>query len=404
MREHLAIVGGGQAAAQAAASARQSGFAGRITIVAEEPSLPYQRPPLSKKFLAGELDRHHLLLKPEEFYRTREIDVLVGVRADSVDLAARSLALANGDRLDFSHLLLATGSEPRPLALPGVELGGIHYLRTQADVDALRPAFRAGQRLLVVGAGYIGLEVAAVAVGLGLSVTVLEAMDRAMARTVCSEVSDFYAERHRQAGVELRFGARLSRFVGDTAVRAAQTEGGRIECDLVLIGTGIRPRTGLAESAGLAIDNGIAVDACGRSSAAQVFAAGDCTSHPHPWVGQRVRLESVQNAIEQGKAAAAAVCGREEPFSAVPWFWSDQYDLKLQIAGLSLGYDATVLRGRPDDGSFAVYYLRDDRVIAVDAINDPRGYMTARKRLVEKPRWSKAAIADLSADLATLAG
>jgi 3-phenylpropionate/trans-cinnamate dioxygenase ferredoxin reductase subunit len=404
MRDHLAIVGGGQAAAQAAASARQSGFAGRITIVAEEASLPYQRPPLSKKFLAGELDRHHLLLKPEEFYRTREIEVLIGTRANALDLAARSLELANGDKLGFSQLLLATGSEPRALALPGVELGGIHYLRTQADVDALRPAFRPGQRLLVVGAGYIGLEVAAVAVGLGLAVTVLEAMDRAMARAVCSEVSDFYAERHRQAGVDLRFGARLARFVGDTAVRAAVTETGRIECDLVLIGTGIRPRTDLAERAGLAIDNGIAVDACGRSSAPGVYAAGDCTSHPHPWVGQRVRLESVQNAIEQGKAAAAAIAGREEPFDAVPWFWSDQYDLKLQIAGLSLGYDETVLRGRPDDGSFAVYYLKAGRVIAVDAINDPRGYMMARKRLAEKPRWPKAAIADLSSDLATLPG
>jgi len=404
MREHLAIVGGGQAAAQAAASLRQSGFSGRITIVAEESSLPYQRPPLSKKFLAGDLDRHHLLLKPEEFYRTREIDVLLGTRAESIDLPARSLALANGDTLGFSQLLLATGSEPKPLALPGVELGGIHYLRTQADVDAIRPAFRAGQRLLVVGAGYIGLEVAAVAVGLGLAVTVLEAMDRAMARSVCSEVSDFYAERHRQAGVDLRFGAHLTGFVGDTAVRAAVTDAGRIDCDLVLIGTGIRPRTRLAEAAGLVIDNGIAVDPGGRTSAPFVFAAGDCTSHPHPWVGQRVRLESVQNAIEQGKAAAAAIAGRDEPFNAVPWFWSDQYDLKLQIAGLSLGYDATVLRGRPDDGSFAVYYLREGRVIAVDAINDPRGYMTARKRLVEKPRWSKAAIADLSADLATLPG
>jgi 3-phenylpropionate/trans-cinnamate dioxygenase ferredoxin reductase subunit len=404
MHEHLAIVGGGQAAAQAAASARQSGFAGRMTIVADELSLPYQRPPLSKKFLAGELDRHHLLLKPEEFYRTREIEVLVGTRADSIDLAARTLKLSNGAALGFSHLLLATGSEPRRLALAGVELAGIHYLRTLADVETIRPALRPGQRLLVIGAGYIGLEVAAVARGLGISVTVIEAMDRAMARGVCADVSHFYADRHRRAGVELHFGVRLQGFVGDTAVRAALTDTGRIDCDLVLIGAGILPRTDLALRAGLAIDNGIAVDACGRASAPGVFAAGDCTSHPHPWVGQRIRLESVQNAIEQGKAAAAAVCGRDEPFDAVPWFWSDQYDLKLQIAGLSLGYDSTVMRGRPDDGSFAVYYLKADRVIAVDAINDPRGYMTARKRLVEKPRWPKAAIADLSCDLAALAG
>lgn len=403
MREQLAIIGGGQAAAQTVQSLRQSGYDGRISLIGEEASLPYQRPPLSKKFLAGELDAERLLLKPEDFYRTREVELLTGTRVGHVDLVAQTLTLASGDRLGFSALLFATGGKPRRLDVPGVGLDGIHYLRTIADVLSLRSALRPGARLVIVGAGYIGLEVAAVAVGLGLEVTVVEAADRVMARTVCPEISAFYAERHRHAGVDLRTEAKLLRFDGTTAVEGVVfANGDRIDCDLVLIGIGIEPRTDLARQAGLAIDNGIAVDSCARTAVAGVYAAGDCSSHPHPFAGSRIRLESVQNAIEQGKAAAAAITGRDEPFTAVPWFWSDQYELKLQIAGLSQGYDQTVVRGRSDDGSFSVFYLRAGEVIAVDAVNDPRDFMLARKRLAERPRWSPAAIADRGTDLATL--
>lgn len=405
MRDHLVIAGGGQAAAQAIQSARQSGFDGRISLVADEPSLPYQRPPLSKKYLAGEMERDRLLLKPESFYASREIELCLGERVAALDIGGRSLSTSKGAELDWTHLLIATGSTPRRLDLPGSDLDGIHTLRTLADVDAIRPAFSSGKRLVIVGAGYIGLEVAAVAVSAGLEVTVLESQDRVMARTVCREISDFYAARHRDAGVDLRLGTALAAFRGDGAVSAVElADGERLPAELVIIGIGIEPNTALAEAAGLTLDNGIAVDACCRTGADGVFAAGDCTSHEHPWAGQRVRLESVQNAIEQGKAAAAAIVGEDKPFDAVPWFWSDQYDLKLQIAGLSLGYDETVVRGRPDDGSFSVFYLAEGRVIAVDAINDPRGFILARQRLTDKPRWPVEAIADPDSDLAALPG
>ena len=403
MQEHLVIAGGGQAAAQAAQSARQAGFAGRISLFAEEASLPYQRPPLSKKFLAGEMEPSRLLLKPGEFYSKREIDVVTGTEVSGFDPAKRKVTLGNGDEIAYSHLVLATGSEPLRLAVPGVGLEGVHYLRRIGDVEAIRQEFAAGSRLVIVGAGYIGLEVAAVASRAGLDVTVLETADRVMARTACPEVSAFYAAAHRAAGVDLRLGSKLAAFHGDGRVRAVETSAGeRFDCDLAIIGIGIRPRVELAERAGLELADGIAVDACGRTGAPGVFAAGDCSSHLHPWVGRRVRLESVQNALEQGKAAGLTIAGQEQAFDAVPWFWSDQYELKLQIAGLSEGYDETVVRGSIEQGSFSVYYLAAGRVIAVDAVNDPRGFITARQRLPGKPRWPAAAIADPDTELAPL--
>jgi 3-phenylpropionate/trans-cinnamate dioxygenase ferredoxin reductase component len=403
MREHLLIVGGGQAAAQAAQSARQSGFDGAITLLSEEESPPYQRPPLSKKFLAGEIEADRLLLKPADFYRTREIDLELGTRVASLDPAARRLRLDSGAERDYTKLILATGAEPRRVELPGSGLAGIHYLRTVADVTMIRREFASGKRLVIVGAGYIGLEVAAVARKAGLAVTVLEADERVMARAVCPEVSAFYADLHRRHGVEIRLGARLTAFHGDTAVRAAETaDGERYACDLVIVGIGIVPRIRLAEEAGLTIDNGIAVDELCRTEAPEIFAAGDCASYPHPWAGRRVRLESVQNAFEQGKTAAASICGQARPFTAIPWFWSDQYDIKLQIAGLAAGSDQTVIRGDIDSGSFAVFYLARGRVIAVDAVNDAHAFTMARQRLADKPRWPVEAIADPDCDLSGL--
>jgi 3-phenylpropionate/trans-cinnamate dioxygenase ferredoxin reductase subunit len=404
MPDHLVIVGGGQASAQAAQTARQCGFAGRISLIGEEACLPYQRPPLSKKFLAGEMPRERLALKPSEFYRAREIDLRPGSRVTAIDPGAGTLTLDDAGDVGYSHLILATGSLPRRLSVPGVDLPGIHYLRSLADAESIQRGFAAGERLVVIGAGFIGLEVAAVAVAAGLGVVVLEAGDRVMARSVGREVSDFCASRHRLAGVDLRLGAGVVEFWGDARVRGLTTATGeRIGCDLVIIGIGVVPRTELAQAAGLAIDNGIRVDAHGRASAPNVFAAGDCTSHPHPWAGRRIRLESVQNAIEQAKAAAATAAGQDLAFDAVPWFWSDQYDLKLQIAGLSEGYASTVVRGDPDGGSFSVYYLdREGRAIAVDAVNDPRGFVAARQFLAVKPRWPAEAIADPDCDLGEL--
>jgi 3-phenylpropionate/trans-cinnamate dioxygenase ferredoxin reductase subunit len=403
MRPHLVIVGGGQAAVQAAQSVRQGGYDGRISLIGEEDCPPYQRPPLSKKFLAGETEKERLFLKPDDFYRTREIDVIQGCRVTAFDPGARTVRFDDGDSLDYSELLLATGGEPRSLPIPGTGLAGVHYFRSIAEVEAIREEFAPGKRLLIVGGGYIGLEVAAVATGLGLEVTVLEAGERVMARTVCHAISDFYASRHRAAGVDLKTNRALARLAGDSRVRRAETvDGERYDCDIVIIGIGIAPKTALAEAAGLAVDDGIEVDAGCRSSVSGVYAAGDCSRHPHPWVGHRIRLESVQNAIEQGKAAAASILGRDEPFAAVPWFWSDQFDLKLQIAGLSLGYDQTVTRGRPTDGSFSIFYLKEGSVIAVDSVNDPRSFILAKKHLPERPRWPAAAIADPGSDLGAL--
>jgi 3-phenylpropionate/trans-cinnamate dioxygenase ferredoxin reductase subunit len=403
MHEHLLIAGGGQAATQAAHSARQTGFEGRISLVSAERYLPYQRPPLSKKFLAGEIDRDRLHLKPEQFFHTREIDLLLGTPVASIDPQRKRCALGNGETLDYSHLLLATGSEPRRLSLPGADLAGIHYLRTIDDSEAIKLEFHEGKRLLIVGAGYIGLEVAAVAARAGLAVTVLEAKPNAMSRSVCTEVAEFFADYHRSQGVDFRFETGLAAFAGDSRVREAKTQAGeRIPCDLVIAAVGIEPRVELAAAAGIAVDNGIAVDAGCRTSAPSVLAAGDCTSFVHSWAGRRVRLESVQNAIEQGKVAAATICGREASFDEIPWFWSDQYDLKLQIAGLSTGYDATVVRGKISDASFSVFYLEGGRVIAVDSVNDPRSYIAARTHLKKKPRWPAAAIADTDCNLQEL--
>lgn len=403
MSEHFVIVGGGQAATQAAGSARQLGYEGRITLFSDEARLPYQRPPLSKAFLAGLMDADRLLLKPEQFYETRDIDLRLGTRVTDIRTGESRIGLDDGSELTYSKLLIATGSEPRRLEIPGHKLGGIYYLRSIADVEAIRDEFEEGTRLLIIGAGYIGLEVAAVANRNKLSVTVLEAQSHAMSRSVCPDVANFFADYHRGAGVDIRFDTAVSAFRGDSRVTGVETTSGdRLDCDFVIVAIGIVPRVALADAAGLAIDNGVAVDPFGRTSVANVLAAGDCTSHPHPWVGQRIRLESVQNAIEQGKAVAASICGQNSAFDAVPWFWSDQYDLKLQIAGLSAGYDETVTRGSMDDGSFSVFYLASGHVIACDSVNDPRSFIAAKQALAGKPAWARDAIADPDCDLTGL--
>jgi len=403
MRDQLIIAGGGQAAAQTAISLRSAGYDGRISLIGDEPGLPYQRPPLSKRYLSGEMEASRLLLKPEDYYRSNDIELITSTRVDAIDPGANKITTSNSDQLTYTQLLLATGSEPHRLPVPGIELKCVHYLRQIADVDSIRQKFVPGKKLLIVGAGYIGLEVAAVAVRAGLEVTVLETQTRVMARSVCTQVADFYADCHRQAGVNLQLGAALSALHGDGCVRSAETTvGERFDCDLVIVGIGVRPRTDLAELAGLVTANGIEVDSGCRTSAPDIFAAGDCASYPHPWLGRHVRLESVQSAIEQGKAAAASICGQDQPFAAVPWFWSDQYEFKLQIAGLADNYDETVLRGKPEDGQFSVFYLSDGRVVAVDAVYDPRNFILARNRLAENPAWPAEAIADLSVDLSAL--
>jgi 3-phenylpropionate/trans-cinnamate dioxygenase ferredoxin reductase subunit len=401
MTEHFVIVGGGQCAAQAVQSLRQQNFAGAITLIGDEPHPPYQRPPLSKKYLAGELPRERLYLRPPSFYADKHVTLELGRKVERLDVAARALELDDGRTVRYDRLLLATGSRVRRLTVPGAELAGIHYLRTIADVDALAPAAQRTARVAIVGGGYIGLEVAAVLTQRGCRVTVLEAADRLLARVVCPEVSRFYHDRHTAAGVTVRCGTQLRAFVGNERVTAVETAGGeRIDCDVALVCIGIVPNVELARGAGLPCADGIVVDRHARTAEPTVLAAGDCTDQPLDLYARRVRLESVANAVHQGKIAAGAMVDALTAYAEVPWFWSDQYDVKLQIAGLSAGYEEVALRGDPAAGSFAAYYLAAGRVIAVDAINSPHDFMNGKKLVAAGARLTPAQVRDPAANLA----
>jgi 3-phenylpropionate/trans-cinnamate dioxygenase ferredoxin reductase component len=379
MAHTVAIAGAGHAAGQVVATLRQKKFDGSIILIGEEPWLPYQRPPLSKKFLAGDLPAERLHFKPVSFYDDPGIEVRLETRIDAVDCDDKTLHTADGETLAFDTLVFATGARPRLLDLPGVELDGIHYLRTIADVTGIRSQLTEGARLVIVGAGYIGLEVAAVASQLNADVTVIEMEDRVMSRVVSPQISTFYQKEHAAHGVKLMLSTGISGFSGNGQVAAVDlTNDGQVTADLVVIGIGVVPNTELATAAGLDVDNGIVVDDHCQTSAADIFAVGDCTQHPNNIFDCRVRLESVHNALEQAKTAARNICDDESCYSQVPWFWSDQYDLKLQIAGLSQGYDQAIVRGDPDSRSFSCLYLRDGQLIAVDAVNSPKDFMQSK--------------------------
>jgi 3-phenylpropionate/trans-cinnamate dioxygenase ferredoxin reductase component len=373
------IVGAGQAGLQAAQTLRQSGFDGRIMMVGDEPHLPYQRPPLSKKYLAGEVPRDRILLQPERFFSENAIECVLGTRADKLDPAASRLTLSNGATLDYDKLLLTLGSRCRTLPVPGSQDERIRSIRTICDVDALAELTRAGQRLIIIGGGYIGLEVAAMTRSMGLQVRVVEAGDRVMARATSEPVSAYFANLHLSNGVELELNAQVRGIHSSEHGLIVETRTGHFEGDVVLVGIGGMANSELARNAGLAVADGIVVDAFCRTSAPNIFAAGDCTSFPSAKYGSRLRLESVQNAIEQARAAAHSMLGKGDAYDPVPWFWSDQYQTKLQIAGLSQGADQTILRGDPETDAFSVCYLRAGRLIALDAINQPREYMAARR-------------------------
>ena len=404
MSESVVIVGAGHAAGQTAASLRQKGFSGSITLVGDEPFVPYQRPPLSKAYLAGELEPERLFFKPANFYPDKDIDLRLGVRVDAIDREAHTAALSDGTTLPYDKLVLTTGSRVRELHIPGHDLEGVHYLRSIADVDAMRPAFRRGARLAIVGGGYIGLEVAAVANKLGLEVTVLETESRVMNRVVATEISNFFQRMHTEEGVRLELGRRVQAIRGDGRVESVVCgDGLDVPADICIIGIGILPNVELAEAAGLKCSNGIVVNEYCVTSDPDILAAGDCTRHPNGIYGRHLRLESVHNAIEQGKTAAATICGKPAPYSQVPWFWSDQYDVKLQIAGLTEGYEQFVMRGDPASRSFAAFYLHDGRLLAVDAINSPREFMLAKKLIAAGACFDIAALADMDNDFKALA-
>jgi len=393
--ETVVIVGASHAAAQAVDSLRREGHTGRMLLVGDEPQLPYQRPPLSKKYLSGELPPERLWIRPAAFYEQQGCELMLGRRVTAIDRRAGAVALEDGTRLDYGRLLLATGSRARTCEVPGADLPGIHSLRTLGDVDAIRAGIASVRRVVIVGAGYIGLECAASLVKLGLAVTVLEMADRVMSRVVAPEMSEFYAAEHRAHGVDIRLGQRVLAFEGSGRVAAVACDGGgRYPADLVIVGIGIVPNVELAAEAGIECDNGIAVDGHCRTSDPRVYAIGDCASHPSPRYGRRIRLESVDNAFEQAKTAAANLCGRAVVHDKVPWFWSDQFELKLQIVGLSQGYDRVILRGDHARRSFSCCYLRGDELIALDAVNQTKDFMAARKLIADRARFDLARLAD----------
>lgn len=392
---HVIVVGAGQAGASCVAKLRNGGFEGPVTLIGAEPVPPYQRPPLSKAYLMGDMALERLFLRPETFYSDNNITLRMNTHVDAIDAASKTLSV-QGETLSYDDLVLTTGSTPNRLpAVIGGDLDGVFVVRDLADVDAMAPRFQAGAKVLIVGGGYIGLEAASVAAKLGLEVTLIEMADRILQRVAAPETSDFFRALHRSHGVDIREGVGLERLLGDGAVNGARlSDGTEIKADFVIAGVGIRPGSALAEAAGIEIENGIKVDAQGRTSAPHIWAAGDCTSFPYR--GGRIRLESVPNAIEQAEVVAENIMGARKDYVAKPWFWSDQYDVKLQIAGLNTGYDRVVTR-RADENSVGFWYYRGAELVAVDAMNDPRGYMVG-KRLIEA---GKSPAPDVIADPAT---
>jgi 3-phenylpropionate/trans-cinnamate dioxygenase ferredoxin reductase subunit len=395
---HIIVVGAGQAGASLVAKLRSAGFEGELTLIGAEPVPPYQRPPLSKKYLLGEMPAERLYLRPEQFYRDQNIALRLGQEITAIDRDKRMLILG-GETLHYDQLALTTGSVPRRLpAAIGGGLSGVHVVRDLRDVDAMASKFVTAARVLIVGGGYIGLEAAAVAATKGLKVTLVEMADRILQRVAAPETSDLFRNLHQSHGVDLREGVGLEQILGDPAVTGATlTDGTTLELDFIIAGVGIAPATSLAQAAGLAIDNGIKTDALGQTSDPHIWAAGDCASLPYH--GGRIRLESVQNAIDQAETVAENILGAARPYCPMPWFWSDQYDVKLQIAGLNTGYDRVITRTGEKPGAISFWYYHATTLLAVDAANDPRAYMIGKRLIAAGISPAPATIADPQTDL-----
>ena len=397
----VAIVGTGQAGFQAAASLRQEGFAGRIVMIGDEPVRPYQRPPLSKSYLARESSLDELWLRPETFYAQHQIEVLAGETVTALDRAERRLRLASDSELSWDHLVLATGARFRPLAVPGAELDGVVPLRTLADADVLRERLDQAREVVVIGAGFIGLEFASVAIARGATVHIIEVTQQPMGRVVSATISKYFTDAHRRWGAEVLLGTGVTRILGTGGrVTGVETSGGRhLPADLVLICIGVVPNAELAREAGLAVDNGIVVDERLATTDPAILAIGDCANFPTPFAIGRVRLESVQNAVDQGRSVAAYIVGKPAPYDKVPWFWSDQRDVKLQIAGITVGHDNAVLRGDPESAHFSVFCFRAGRLIGVESVNQAADHVVARRLLAGNPKLAPEQAADVSYDL-----
>jgi 3-phenylpropionate/trans-cinnamate dioxygenase ferredoxin reductase subunit len=395
MAATFVIVGAGQAAGQLIASLRTEGFGGRIILVGEEPHIPYQRPPLSKQFLAGEIGLEKVYLKPTEFYTKAGVELHLNTRVESIDRAEHTVQLGDGLQLHYGKLALTTGSRVRELAVPGATLPGIGYLRTADDALRLQAYWAPGRRLVIVGGGYIGLEVAAVAARQGVAVTVLEMESRIMQRVVGPQISALYAKTHGDAGVSIHTDTRVSSFAGDGRVKQVQcADGSTFEADAVLVGIGILPNSELADQAGLRTGDGIWVDEYARTSDPDIVAAGDCTNHPNSKLAGRLRLECVQNAVDQAKTAAATLCGKQREYAEIPRFWSDQYDLRLQIAGLPQSHDQVVIRGEPTQRAFAVFYLTGARMVCVEAVNRLQEFALSRRMIADRVPVDPVRLAD----------
>ena len=385
----IVIIGAGQAGSSLAIKLRALGYQGRVTLIGEEPYAPYQRPPLSKTYLLGEMALERLYLRPEEVYRDQNIELRLGTQVTAIDPVAQVISLG-AETLSYDQLALTTGSTPRllPEAIGG-RLKNVFAVRGLADVDAMRPAFERGGHVLIIGGGYIGLEAAAVAAKRGLKVTLVEMADRILQRVACAETSDYFRALHQSHGVTLLEGVGLSSLTGTEHVTGAiLSNGATLDIDFALVGVGIQPNTQLADAAGLTLNNGIETNALGQTSQSTIWAAGDCASFPYQ--GERIRLESVPNAIDQAEVVAANMLGAQKAYHATPWFWSDQYDVKLQIAGLNQGFDNVV--ARTGDAGRSHWYYKAGQLLAVDAMNDPRAYMVA-KRLIEAGKTVDPALA-----------
>jgi 3-phenylpropionate/trans-cinnamate dioxygenase ferredoxin reductase subunit len=400
------IVGASHAGAQLALSLRQGGWSGRIVLIGDEPVNPYQRPPLSKGILSGAKSLEQIPIRPVSVLESAGIELMLGHRVEAIDRGSKTVTLDDGKTLDYDRLALTLGAHPATIPLTGSNKHGVCYLRNLADVEQIRPHIGEGKSAVIVGGGYIGLEAGSVLRGTGMRVTVLEALPRVLQRVTAPVVSTFYQRLHDEEGLRIVTASLVTSIEGEKRVeRVFCADGSEFDADLVIIAVGVLPNTGLAERAGLDVEDGILVDEFTHSSDPDIVAAGDCTRHYNPIYRRRVRLESVQNAMDQAKTAAATLNGKPEPYHALPWFWSDQYDVKLQIAGLSQGYDNIVLRGNPESGrSFAVFYFKGEHLLAVDAINRPGEFMVGKKLLMNNTVVDKSRLSDESIPAKELLG
>lgn len=406
----ILIVGAGHAGCEMATSLRQEGFDREIIMIGEEAYLPYQRPPLSKAFLSGSVSAEGLSIKPQATYDKATIQCITGRRVETIDRSRKSITMDDGTSLHYAKLVLATGGQPRRLNLAGSEAAeyckNFGYLRTIEDAERIRRDLVAGKRIVIIGGGYIGLEIAAAAIQHHLDVTVLEGAPRVLARVTAPVISEFYEQVHRSAGVKLLTGTAVEQIECDEAAGLVTgvvcTDGLRLPADMVVVGIGLIPNIDLAEMAGLTVTDGIEVDAQNRTSDPDIFAIGDCANYPNPLLDQRVRIESVPNALEHARIAAAAICGKHKAYTSMPWFWSDQYDLKLQMVGLSTGHDQVVLRGDVQKHSFVAFYLQGNRVIAADAVSRPQDFMFCKRMVTERLCVNPAELSDQTISLKTI--